>query len=134
MTNLIELEKPQEWHSEYDGSKKTGKIVTYPAQLGTIQTIDSDLVKAIKQPLLNSAKGKWGQGGMRYLYDLEDNVYGIVFSSDDERDIHDVFKNNGWQHGVDAKQVKSGMTIYVVPNDSIIKDNPNAIGIKFRLV
>ena len=38
------------WHSKWNGGK-TGRIITYPASPGTVQVIDSDIVKGVKEPL-----------------------------------------------------------------------------------
>jgi hypothetical protein len=122
----------QTWHSKWNGGKK-GRIVDYPATSGTVQVIDADIVKSVKEPLLLKAKGTWGQAGRRYLYDRKGKVYGVVLSSDNERDIHDILKNQVWQHTASSKQVMPGMTVYVVPSEPVIKTNPNAVGVKFKL-
>ena len=83
--------------------------------------------------MLLKAKGTWGQAGRRYLYDRKGKVYGVVLSSDNERDIHDILKNQVWQHTAASKGVTPGMTVYVVPSEPVIKSNPHAIGVKFKL-
>jgi hypothetical protein len=119
------------WHSKWTGGKKgTHNYVPEP---GTIQAIDAELVKAVKEPLLLKSKGKWSQAGRRYLYDRKNKIYGVVLSTYAERDIHDIFKNQIWQHGAASNGLKSGMTVYVVPSEAVIKTNPNAIGVKFTL-
>lgn len=120
------------WHSKWNGGKK-GRIVDYPAASGTVQVIDADIVKSVKEPLLLKAKGTWGQAGRRYLYDRKGKVYGVVLSSDNERDIHDILKNQVWQHTAASNEVTPGMTVYVVPSEPVIKSNPHAIGVKFKL-
>ena len=121
------------WTSDFTGNKRSKVIGTYLAIPGTIQAIDSDIVKTIKQPLLNSSNGRWSQGGMRYLYDRDDNIYGVVFSSNSSKDIHDIWENQAWQHGTISDKLKTGDIVYVVPNETIINENPNAIGVKFKL-
>ena len=119
------------WHSKWQGGKKGS--YDYPAQPGTVQFIDSNLVKAIKEPLLIASKGKWGQSGKRYLYDRKGEVYGVVLSSYSDRDIHDVAKNQIWQHSASSSKLESGMTVYVVPSEKILKENSTAVGVKFTL-
>ena len=120
------------WHSKWNGGK-TGRIITYPASPGTVQVIDSDIVKGVKEPLLIKSKGKWSQAGRRYLYDRKGQIYGAVLSSDNERDIHDVPKNQLWQHSAASPALTPGMTVYIVPSEAVIKTNPNAVGVKFKL-
>ena len=119
------------WHSKWKGGKKGS--YDYPAQPGTVQFIDAILVKAIKEPLLAASKGKWSQSGRRYLYDRKGEVYGVVLSSYAERDIHDVAKNQIWQHGASSAKLQSGMSVYVVPSEKVINENPTAVGVKFTL-
>lgn len=119
------------WHSKWSGGKK-GSYDYVPAP-GSIQMINADLVKAVKEPLLSVSKGKWSQSGRRYLYDRKGKVYGVVLSTYAERDIHDIPKNQLWQHGASSNQLDSGMVVYVVPSEAVIKENPNAVGVMFKL-
>jgi len=129
LTMKSSLVKP--WHSKWQGGKKGS--FDYLPQPGTIQTIDPELVKVIKEPLLKASRGKWSQAGRRYLYDRKDRVYAVVLSTYAERDIHDIFKNQIWQHGASSNKLQSGMTVYVVPSEKVLKQNPNAIGVMFKL-
>jgi len=119
------------WHSKWTGGKKG--TYNYVPELGTIQAIDAELVKAVKEPLLIKSNGNWPPSGRRYLYDRKNVIYGAVLTTYDERDIHDIFKNQIWQHGASSPKLKSGMTVYIVPSEPVIKINPHAIGVKFKL-
>ena len=123
---------PKDWNSQWNGGT-AGKVFTYQVLSKSIIRIDSDMVNTIKEPLLRESNGKWSQGGMRYLRDRNNSVFGAVFTSNSIRDINDIWYHKSWQHTRNAKQLHSGMIVYVVPNDSLMKDAPDEGGIKFIL-
>ena len=122
----------QTWTSGWEGSTDD-KIHSYPAQPGTIDVIDKDIVNAIKEPLLRASNKSWSQAGRRYLYDRNGKVFGVVFSTPDISDIQDAVNNKGWQHSANCLHLAPGMDVYVVPSEDAFKKHPNATGIKFKL-
>ena len=122
----------QTWSSGWKSSTD-GKVHTYHASPGSIDVIDNDTIRAIKEPLLRQSNGAWCQKGRRYLYDRKNKVFGAVFSTDCLDDIQDIVNNKCWQHAANCTQLEPGMAIYVVPNEKILKQKPNATGLKFKL-
>jgi len=122
----------QVWSSEWEGSS-SGEIHTYPAQPGTIDVIDNDIVKLIKEPLLKHSNGAWSQAGRRYLYDRNGEIYGAVFSTPEISDIQDIVNNKCWQHSANCIKLQPGMVVFVVPSEKALEQQPNATGIKFKL-
>jgi hypothetical protein len=106
------------WASNY----KTKKPQTYSAIVGSIQTIDPSLIKFVEK-----ASGTIGSCGFKQTLDS------VIFTSNSERDIHDIFKNQCWQNGNRPKGLKSGMSVFVIPNKAVRKDNEHAVGVKFTL-
>ena len=127
-----EQDNLQPWSSGWEGSKR-GEVHTYPAQPGTIDVIDNDMVRTIKEPLLEKSNGAWSRAGMRYIRDRNDKVFQVVFSTPELSDIPDIINNKCWQHSENATKIKPGMTVYVVPSERALRENPNASGIKFKL-
>ena len=130
-------ENLQSWSSGWQGgetkSESEKTIHTYPAQPGSIDVIDNDMVRFIKEPLMEKSNGAWNQMGMRYIYDRDHEVIGVVFSTYALEDIADIVNNKCWQAVGHATKLKSGMPVCVVPSDAVLKENPAATGIKFRL-
>ena len=106
------------WDSDYVAK------YTYGAVPGSIQLVDADMVEVITSLTKLGSVGHTQKGKF---------PVGVVFSSKDERDIYDVLKNQGWANNRQPKDLSSGDTIWVIPNKTIRKDNPNAIGVKFTL-
>ena len=125
-------ENLQAWTSDWEGSTD-GKIHTYPAQPGTIDVVDNDVVKLVKEPLLKDSKGTWSQAGRRYLYDRNGEIYGVVFSTPEISDIQDIVNNKCWQHSANCIKLRPGMVVFVVPSERALEEHPNATGIKFKL-
>ena len=108
----------KKWASNY----KTKTLQTYPAIVGSVQTIDPVLIKFVEK-----GAGRIGSCG------FTQSEGSVIFTSNSERDIHDVFKNQCWQNGNRPKGLKSGMSVFVIPNKAVRKDNGNAVGVKFTL-
>jgi hypothetical protein len=106
------------WASNY----KTKSPQTYSAIVGSVQAIDPTVVKFVEK-----ASGRIGSCGFKQA------LGSVIFTSNSERDIHDIFKNQCWQNGNRPKGLKSGMSVFVIPNKSVRKDNENAVGVKFTL-
>jgi hypothetical protein len=126
------------WSSGWTGGEtksENDKVIhTYTAQPGSIDIVDNDIVRAIKEPLMEKSNGAWNQMGMRYIYDRNHEVMGVVFSTYALEDIADIINNKCWQAVGHATKLKSGMPVFVVPSDAVLKEKPAATGIKFRLV
>ena len=122
----------QQWSSGWEGGE-TKTINTYLAQPGSIDIIDNDIVRRVKEPLLEKSNGAWNQMGMRYTYDRNHEVDGVVFSTPAPEDITDIINNKCWQAVGHATKLKSGMPIWVVPSEAALSENPTATGIKFKL-
>jgi hypothetical protein len=130
-------ENLQSWSSGWTGGETKSEdekvIHTYEAQPGSIDVIDNDMVRRVKEPLLAKSNSVWGQMGMRYTYDRNNDVDGVVFSTYALEDITDIINNKCWQAVGHATKLKSGMPVWVVPSDAVLKEKPTATGIKFKL-
>ena len=107
------------WDSGYKATK------FYSSVIGTIQFLDNDIVELI------SSNVKIGSSGFTQK---DKGIIGVCFLSDSERDIYDILKNNGWANKKSPKGLTSGDTIWVIPNKSVRKENPNIVGVKFKLL
>lgn len=68
------------------------------------------------------------QGGFAYGLDNKS----VIFTSHTLADIHEIEKNRGWAHSLNASRVQKGFTVYVIPNSKLIKNHElTAFGIKF---
>ena len=109
----------KKWARNY----KTKTLQTYPAIVGSIQTIDPVLIKFVEK-----GAGRIGSCG------FTQSEGSVIFTSNSERDIHDVFKNQCWQNGNRPKGLKSGMS-YLGCETIQQLHNKNSKGeIKYNLV
>ena len=90
--------KEMEWTDSEWKDGRESNIRTYHAVRGSVQTIDPQMVSLLKglyRNQINSKGNKKGLNGVVYFEDNEGNNVN-VFTCNSEN-IHDVFKNNGYQ-------------------------------------
>tara|TARA_B110001454_G_C12594130_1_gene381518 strand:+ start:499 stop:867 length:369 start_codon:yes stop_codon:yes gene_type:complete len=113
------------WPSNWNGGgKNKTTVVTYLALPGSIDYIDSDVIKSLG--------GKTNPAGRRYIKNPKGKrIGGLIFTSNNKDDVTDIVNKKYWQCG-SRMTIKIGEPVFVVPNAGLLKKYPNAVGVKFK--
>lgn len=120
------------WPSGYGA----GEILKdFPVAPGTYRPIGAHLVTEVTSAArASSPNGGRSSGGIQYLNDPVGEPYALVLSSYSEDDIAYIPRFMVWQkRNQPTRLCISGMKIFVVPSESVLKLNPFAQGAEFRL-
>lgn len=75
-----------------------------------------------------------GQSSVKYLYDKKGQPYMVLLISKNIADITNAIENGVWEHSMRPKQLRAGMTAYILPTKQLSKKLPHlAHGAWFRV-
>ena len=110
-----------EWTNDEWKNGRENSVITYEAVPGTLQAIDPQMVSLLKGLYCNQKNSKGNKkalNGVIYFQDSEGNNINVFMCSTEN--IHDVFKNNGFQWaGSRFTRAKAGDICLVLPTQSL---------------